>query len=336
MTTVRKPGSLAWTPPTYVVDDDGKVVGYQNTNEPNNWGRWGPLDERGTANFITPERVAQAASLVVDGDVYSCAIPIDQSGPVYPTRTPPMHFFRFSGTDMVGGSEMARRFPMYQGTDDYLFMAIQSSTQWDALAHVAHEDCIYNGFWLGNVEGYAGAKRGSIHHLADSLVGRGVLLDLARLCETEHLEPGFAIEPELLDECVAAQGVEVGEGDIVLIRTGHLAWFYSMSGRERGTFFRQGAPGLSMRCAEWCHDRSIAALAMDNVGIEVEPFPEGELYPLHVRLVRDLGLPLGELWWLEDLAAACAGDRRYDFFLSAAPLKIANAAGSMLNPIAIR
>ena len=69
-----------------------------------------------------------------------------------------MHFFRFSGTDMLGGSEMARRFPMYQGTDDYLFMAIQGSTQWDALAHVAHEDCIYNGFWLGNVEGYAGKK----------------------------------------------------------------------------------------------------------------------------------------------------------------------------------
>jgi hypothetical protein len=92
-----------------------------------------------------------------------------------------------------------------------------------------------------------------------------------------------------------------------------------------------------MSCAEWAAERDIAALAMDNIGVEVEPFPEGEqVYPLHVRLVRDLGLTLGEMWWLEDLAAACAADGRYEFFLSAPPLKLSNGVGSMLNPVAIR
>jgi kynurenine formamidase len=318
-----------------VVDDDGKVVGYQNLHEPNNWGRWGPLDERGTANLIGPGDVVDAARLIVSGEVISCALPLGAGGPVHPSRTPILHLFSYSGTDMVSGSTMGRRFPGYQGSDDYLLMPVQGSTQWDGLAHIGFEDCIYNGFWLGTVEAQAGAKRCGIQHLSTALVGRAVLLDLPRYLGVDRLEPGRPIEPTELDACAEQQAVEIRTGDIVLIRTAHLPWFYEL--RDKHLFWSSGAPGLSMSCAEWAAERDIAALAMDNIGVEVEPFPEGEqVYPLHVRLVRDLGLTLGEMWWLEDLAAACAADGRYEFFLSAPPLKLSNGVGSMLNPVAIR
>lgn len=84
--------SLAWTPPNYSVDSDGKRIGYKNESIPNNWGRWGDLDERGTVNFITPEVVAAAASLIQSGKTISCAIPLDAGGPVHPSRPGVVHF----------------------------------------------------------------------------------------------------------------------------------------------------------------------------------------------------------------------------------------------------
>ena len=99
----RRRGKLhpGWTPPDFTVDENGKVVGYVNDRQPNNWGRWGDLDERGTVNFITPEIVRDAISLIQTGEVISCAIPLDATGPVHPTRTGITHFYSYTGTDFV-------------------------------------------------------------------------------------------------------------------------------------------------------------------------------------------------------------------------------------------
>lgn len=174
-------GDLSWRPPNYTVDTDGRVEGHLPPDQSNNWGRWGPLDERGTANLITPADVAAAAGLVRRGEVHSLALPLDRRGPVHPERSGIVHLYAYSGADCVVGSELGRRFPRFQGSDDYIFMPLQGSTQWDAFAHCAYDDVLYNGFWAGTVEGYGGARRGSIHQLRASMVGRGVLLDLPRL-----------------------------------------------------------------------------------------------------------------------------------------------------------
>ena len=235
---------------------------------------------------------------------------------------------------MVSGSNLGRRFPGYQGSDDYLIMPIQGSTQWDGLAHIGSDDTIYNGFWLGNVEARFGAKRCGIDHLKESLVGRGVLLDLPRYFDVERLSPGHAITSDELSACAGFQGTQLARGDLVLIRTGHLPWYYELMSKDE--FWRSAAPGLSADCAQWAADFEMAAIAMDNVGIEVEPFAEGgQIYPLHVRLIRDLGLTLGEMWWLEELSEVCFEGGRYEFFLSAPPLRIVNGSGSMINPVAI-
>lgn len=332
----REDGS--WSPPTYTVDAQGKVVGYTNDRTPNNWGRWGPADERGATNFITPEVVAEAARLIRTGRVCSLAIPLDRWGPVHPARAGGVvHQFAWTGSDaVIGGALTSSIAGGFQGSDDYIFMPLQGSTQWDALCHYSFDDCTYNGFWVANTESFDGARRNSIHLQKDRLTGRGVLLDVAAHLGVARLEPGFAITAEHLDACAEAQGVTVRTGDLLLVRTGHLGWWYELEQVERPRFWA-ASPGLSIHTAEWIHAHEVAALAVDNGAVEVEPFEEEDsiYYPLHARLIRDLGVTLGELWWLDDLAKACREEGRWEFFLCAAPLNVTNGAGTPLNPIAV-
>ncbi|MEV5829668.1 cyclase family protein [Spirillospora sp. NPDC052242] len=324
----------AWRPPDYEVDENGKIIGCVNDRSPNNWGRWGELDERGTVNFITPELVAAAAGLVRTGEAYSLAVPLDSTGPIHPTRAGIVHLYGYTGADFIAGSSAGRIYPHFQGSDDYIFMPLQGSTQWDGLSHFFYRDTMYNGFWAGAVEAFGGARRGSIHLMSGHLAGRGVLLDLARHQGVERLPGGHAITSAQLDACADAQGVRIGTGDMLLLRTGHVPWYYRLA--DKSEFWAGGAPGLSMETVGWIHEREIAALAVDNIAVEVEPFeePYEHVYPLHARLIRDLGLTLGEVWWLDDLAEACAARDRWEFFLSAPPLNITNASGSPINPIA--
>ncbi len=217
--------SLAWTPPDYRVDDNGKIVGITNDVQPNNWGRWGDDDQKGTTNFITPEKVAAAAALVESGKTINCAVPLDAAGPVHPTRPAPVHLFGYCGADFLAGTSLSQLAPGFQGGDDFIFMPLQGSTQWDGLGHIYHDDAMYNGYWMGNVEGFGGAAVCSIARQKDSLTSRGVLLDLVRFKGVDRLEPGVPITTADLDECAAEQGVEVTTGDILLLRTGHVPWF---------------------------------------------------------------------------------------------------------------
>lgn len=330
--------SNSWQAPGYEVDDNGKIVGLECGHEPNNWGRWGELDERGTANFITPEKVAEAARLIREGRVISMAAPLEVGVNFDTTRTPIQHYWRFTGADFVVGTAINAAYEKVQYTDDIIVMATHGSTQWDALVHAAENDAIYNGFWIGTCESVGGASRCSIHQMHEKMCSRGVLADVARHKGVERLEQGYAITPHDLDETLAAQGVEVREGDILIVRTGHLAWWFELPPEEKESWAWGGSPGISMKCVEWIHEKSIAAIAADNMAIEVMPAEEPSVgfLPVHPRLLRDLGLSLGELWNLEKLAEDCARDGRYEFFVAAQPLNIQNAAGSPLNPIAIK
>jgi len=330
--------SLAYKPPDYEVDERGKIIGLTNDREPNNWGRWGDDDQRGTTNFITPEKIKAAKDLIRDGRIISMAIGLDATGPVHPTRPGIQHYWGYTGADMLAGTALSQVFPKAQATDDYINMPIQGSTQWDGLSHFAYADALYNGFWLGNVETIGGAQHCSIHNQKETLCGRAVLLDMARHKGVEHLEPGYAITPQDLDECIEAEGVEVGEGDIMILRTGHVPYWYTLTTGEEKLKFFDAAPGISMKCVDWIYERSIAAIAVDNIAVEVEPHEEPfeHAYPVHARLIRDLGLSLGEIWHLDAIAGDCASDGRYEFFLAAQPLNLTNASGSPLNPIAIK
>jgi len=332
------PYNLRWTPPDYTVDEHGKIVGYVNERQPNNWGRWGELDQRGTANLITPEVVRAAAGLIETGEIISCAAPLDATGPVHPTRNGMTHFYSYTGADFVAGTEMREQFPNFQGTDDYLIMATQASTQWDGLSHFGYDDTLYNGFWMGNVEQYVGAKRCSIHQMKETLCGRGVFLDVARHKGLDRLPQGYGITVADLEASIETAGVEIKSGDILIFRTGHLAWWYTLRTTAERLSFWDGEPGLAMECVEWLHEKEIAAVAADNIALEVSPHEEpfDHVYPMHSRLIRDLGMTLGEIWDLEALSASCARDGRCEFFVAAQPLNLTNASGTPLNPIVIK
>jgi kynurenine formamidase len=329
--------STDWTPPEYTVDKNGKVVGGYQPTGPNNWGRWGSEDERGTANTIGTEQVVRAAQLVKSGRVYSLALPIEASAPRWPTRPAPLHVFTATGADSVVGN------PMYEGfvqaglmfNDDLLFLATQGSTQWDALSHVMVKDVMYNGFWGGDVTSNGGARVLGIGKLHESFVGRGVLIDVARHLGVDSLPRKFPINRQLLEEVTAAQKVTVEPGDMVLLRTGYISVWPSLKTPEEQMEYFLTAPSLSPDgMVDWVHEHDIAAIAIDTLGLDYvagtpEPF-------FHQSALVDLGLHLGELFYLEDLSAACAEDGGYAFLLVAPPLYLPRAVGTPLNPIAIK
>ena len=323
-----------WKAPSYTVDSASKVVGYEN-DDPNNWGRWGADDERGTVNFITPKVVTSAAGLIKRGKVINLALSIDPSAPY--NRSPAQKFMMMTSADSVLQDPSMAMMPGLQINDDYIAMPLQCSTQWDGLAHFSWEDVMFNGFWGGDVS-TQGLGRLGIHQMRATVVGRGVLLDMARYKGEPHLAPGTPVTADDLEGCAKQQGVEIRSGDILLIRTGHLERWPSVEMEDRFGFLRGGEPGMSVTTPPWLNEKQIAAVALDNMAAEVTPFEPGNkrFYPWHVQVIRNMGLLVGEIWKLDELAEDCAKDGVYEFFLSAPPLNIKDAVGSPLSPVAVK
>ncbi|MGC2168241.1 MAG: cyclase family protein [Acidimicrobiales bacterium] len=293
-----------------------------------NWGRWGPEDQKGTVNHITPERLVAAAKLVRTGQIFDLGIPLDSDGPQPPgaMRINPVHLMRVTGQgqDNPGGFHWA---------DDYIFMPLQAGSQWDALSHVYYDDLLYNGYPATEVNDL-GAFRNSIDQLAKGIAGRGVLLDIARLRGVDWLENGHVIGPDELDEAAATQGVEVLPGDILLIRTGWRRKF--VQERDPHAFFYPGEPGIGIATCAWLHAKEVAAVGSDNWAVEVVPVEGSDSLPVHLVLIRDMGMTLGEILDFEELSESCASDGVWEFFFAGPPLKFTRAVGSPINPLAIK
>ncbi len=296
------------------------------------WGLFGPDDEVGTINLLTPERVVEAARLVRKGAVFSLNLPLNVPSPPLYGRGGIQHRL----VDLGG---IAR--------DDYLeSFWLQASSQWDGLRHIRHpRDGFYNG--VRDEEIVAGGGKLGIEHWARrGIVGRGVLLDVALYLEGQGrpLNPQSSdlITPDDLDACARHQGVSLRMGDILLIRTGWLAWYLRASQEEREALAHgQGeglkSPGLGPAedMARYLWDNHVAAVAADNPALEAWP-PTPERGFLHFRLIPLLGMPIGELWFLEDLAQDCAQDGVYEFLLVSAPLYVIGGVGSPPNALAIK
>ena len=298
-----------------------------------NWGRWGDDDQLGTLNHITPAKIAESAQLVRQGKVFSLQLPLDGSGPQTGAfgRVNAIHQMVATGTDHVEGTQ---GWPMGWGVaDDTLFLFLQGGTQWDALAHIFHNGKMYNDYDARLVSSRGAALNGIENQ--KTVISRGVLLDLPRVLGKDHLTPGEAITSEHLDAACEFHDVEVGTGDIVLIRTGDMARRRDLPGWDG--YSAGDSPGLSLLSAPWLAEREIAAIATDTWGAEVRPNEiEGSFQPLHLVMVVNMGLFVGEIWYLDELAQDCADDGVYEFQLVAPPLNIPGAVGSPVNPQAIK
>lgn len=313
------------------------------------WGLWGPdADVFGCLNLLTPERVVAAAALVRKGAVFalnwSMGLP-----------DPPL-FGRQSFTHEVTGA------PESTSHDDVLHgWNTQSSSQWDGFRHIRNHAALLDEPGTGHFGGVADEDHGIHHWARRGLVGRAVLADIGRWRESVgrplHYDRPDPIEPEELVECLDAQGTQLEEGDVLLMRTGWVGWYEQLSVPARHAMAEPGAlmtPGLRSgeHLAEVLWDLHIAAIGCDNPAVEVWPpgslsTPEHEaevradrrrLHEIftHTLLLPMLGIPLGEMWNLEALAADCAADGRYECMFSSAPLNLPSGVASPPNALALK
>jgi kynurenine formamidase len=293
-----------------------------------NTGRWGDDDQRGTLNLIDAAAVLRGVAAARDGKVFSLAIPFDEDGPqtgAVPGRDNPRRRMLAVNAPYTGDPAD------FCANDDAVEMGVQAATHWDALAHASYEGRLYNGVDAGVVD-EGGAARLGIEHFGP-VVTRGILVDVARLHGVDHFDDGHAVTGDDLDAAVARAGLTVEPGDALLVRTGQMHWL-----REGDPVrFTAPSPGLSTRSVEWLHDHGVAAVATDTLVFEVWP-PEDPavLLPVHLLHLVDMGMPQGQLWALDDLAADCAEDGRYEMLLCATPLPLTRSVGGPVAPTAVK
>ncbi len=288
-----------------------------------NWGRWGPDDERGTLNLITPEVTRRAAALIREGATVSCALPLNTVADIE-NKMPAVHL-------MLRAGDVVDDVPT-KSTADYLALAPhgQAHSHLDALCHVVWQGKIYNDRPASTVTSM-GALKSAITIGQDGIVSRGVLLDIALLKGVDWLEPGTPIMPDDLEAAESAAGPRVGEGDVLLVRTGrhrrkqaHGPWDASAE-----------LAGLHYACAPWLRERGVALLGCDGVSDFRPHGVEGVPLPMHTLTLVAMGMQLLDNQNLDDLAEACAARSRWEFFLTIAPLRLERGTASAVNPIAV-
>jgi kynurenine formamidase len=295
-----------------------------------NWGRWGADDQRGTLNLVDADAVRRGAAAVRRGVTFSLSIPMDRGGPqtgrILGRRNPELTMLQasFAFTGDVGD---------FATSDDEVTTGTQSATHWDALSHAGYGGRLYNDVPADAISMEEGATRLGIEHFG-ALVTRGLLCDVARLKGVEWFEEPYAVTGADLDACVTAAGITVLAGDVVLVRTGQMHWL-RVGERER---YADISPGIGLDAVEWLHDHDVAAIANDTHVFEPYPCPGDNpyLFPTHMIELRDVGMPQGQQWDLDALAADCADDVVHEFQLAATPLPVTHASGGLVAPTATK
>jgi kynurenine formamidase len=321
------------------VDQPVPTLGELLDGFPKNWGRWGPDDEIGALNYLTPQAIVDAARLIQTGKSFTlqCRMADPAGDPIWPGRPKPQRINVVDKGNVLSGKSPAAPGAI-EGCDDVIICALQGSTQYDALGHAWFGDQLYNGFDSRTTIG--GMTKASVLPIAErGIIGRAVLLDVARLRGKDSLERGETYDHSDLLACAERQGVEIRKHDILVVHTGWVGLFY----RDQEAFFGGGQgwmePGLTLsrELVDWFYEMEIPNIVTDTLAVEVTVDPNhGVVLPLHVALMSNLGVLFTEIASLDDLAADCAADGRYEFFYAAAPLKVVQAAGSPVNPIAIK
>jgi kynurenine formamidase len=295
----------------------------------NNWGRWGADDERGTLNLISDETVRAAVASVKDGKRFSLALPMSEDGPqlgFVPGRTNPVRT-TIADMDLVGEDEGGPRF-----NDDAVSMGVQAATHLDALSHVSYDGRLYNGFPTSSINADSGSTRLGAEKIGP-VISRGVLLDLAGAAGVDRLDGGHALTPSDLDQAEEFGRVTVGEGDVVLLRTGQMQLLHAGDKMN----YVISSPGPSMQSVRWFHERGVALVATDNLTFEVYPGEVAGLeLPVHMLHIVEMGLVQGQNFDLEELAADCEDDGRYAFLINATPEPIVYAAGAPVTPTVVK
>jgi kynurenine formamidase len=299
------------------------------------WGVFGDDDQLGTINLLTPDTVVGAARSIRSGRTFALNLPIDIPNPPLFGRGKHNHVIKQYASYIL---------------DDYLDNFYpQASSQWDALCHVKHpKHGGYNGIPDSEITGYGGTKLGIDNLARRGIAGRGVLADIGRYHQKRGRSLDFMtnemIALEDLWDTLREQKTEIHDGDVLLVRIGWTAAYLAMTPDQKAALAaKTKSPGIegTARTAKWLWDSRISAVASDSPALEAMPPPKNPdpSQPsdlLHFHMLSFFGMPIGEMWNLEELAEDCAGDGHYDFFFTSAPLNIPGGVGSPPNAIAVK
>lgn len=339
---VAAAGSLlaAAAPAPVAAEGEISAIERLQADAPRNWGKWGDEDHVGALNYLDAAQVKRGAAAVESGKTFTLQIPMTHDdGPVFPGRVAMQHYMSQDEALYSAG----KADPLAGGvkySDDVAFMYLQGTTHIDALAHAWYGEQVYGGASADStVHGHAAADVAAIGERG--IVGRGVLLDVGRHRggDNGRLAPNTCIHLEDLKATAKAQDLEITKRDILVIRTGSLPRYFEEDPDAEWTAMSE--PGLcySRELLAWLDAMETPAILADNLAIEkVVQEIDGEqlVIPLHGALMRDMGIVLGEINWLEELAEDSADDGQYHFLLTAAPLKVEQGSGAPVNPVAIK
>lgn len=335
---------------------------WQKRPDGSNWGDFGPNDQLGRMNLLTPERVQRACREIVEGQTFCLSLPLDYPGGKVMSQTrsePQLHVVNPDGNPRFNYPEHPSGNATDIECDDFATLTMQYSTHWDSLAHMGQffdcdndgiaEPVYYNGFRAGTdvmphdgVPGLGkGALRLGIQSMAETCVqGRGVMIDLAHHLPTD--EGPHSVTFDMFLAILKADAVTVEEGDIVCLHTGLSDLLLDMGKEPDRDVLKGRAIALDGRdeaLLNWITDSGLVALVSDNFAVEsfparpAEALPAADL-PLHEHCLFKLGIPLGELWNLGDLSRWLRNAGRHRFFLTAPPLRLPGAVGSPVTPVA--
>jgi kynurenine formamidase len=274
-------------------------------HEVSNWGRWGNDDQLGTLNLISPAARVRAAARVTEGRLVSLGRRLELG--TRPETPQSVH-------------AVWKRPGEHGAAAEFVGLAFhgQSVTHIDALSHVHYQSTMYNGFSTDEISQF-GAAHLTVEVMAESVAGRGVLLDIPRLYGVETLERSASISAHDLDRAVEQQGLSLEQGDLVFVRSGTPYMSYA-----------DGAPGLDASCVRWLHSNDVAVIGSD-VGNDKAPGNAA----IHRVGIPFMGLALVDNCDLGPIARECAELGRYDFFAVVAPARAVGATGWPVNPLAI-
>lgn len=326
--------------------------------EGSNWGDFGDDDQLGRLNLLTEENTLRAAREIRVGRRFCLSLPLNipATNATNARRLPPVLKPVVRDGHVVFNLPLSTFDPGNTGvvSDDAVLLYNQHSSQWDSFGHMGAtfdangdgeaEPVQYNGFSVldphgRGSQGEVGAVNLGIEHMARQAVqGRGVLLDL-------HRHFGFSSHPVSgadLEAILVADDVTIEPGDILCIYTGYADKLIEQGDGVAEDLPRTHCPALDGRDAsllQWITDSGVAAIVCDNRAVEYEhgPLPAGEHgphLPLHEHCLFKLGIHLGEMWYLTELAAWLRANHRSRFFLTAPPLHLPGAVGSPANPVA--
>ena len=289
-----------------------------------NWGRWGPDDQRGALNHLTPDRRAAAAALVRTGESVSLAFDLGPD-PLPDHSRPVQHHMLASGD-----ARDANGIPGYEAARDHIGVEVHGlfATHVDALSHMFVRGEMFGGRPASEVRS-DGARANTVLSMADGVVGRGVLLDIPGLLGQDFLDAGEVVTPEELGAAEAAEGLKVGPGDILLV-----TWGREARADARKRF--DGLSGLHAECLPWLQERRVAVLGSDGIS-DPMPFvgtPDWP-FPVHQIGITAMGLHLIDNMRLGPLRRRCGETGRFDFLFAMAPLRVPGATGCPVNPVAV-